>query len=110
MKPDARHRWIMAYMKAFTYDVSVDILNSDFVYDYIEATGARVAHQPYGAPKCPQLARDLLQMKKDFRLTRKRVGVEGMGGMGFPTWVWSYQLRPPPEWLAELDAKEGLPK
>ncbi len=92
MKPDARYCWVITYMEAFTYDVSVDILNSDFVNDYVDATGARVAHQPYGAPKCPQLARDLLAMKKAYRLKRSRVGVEGMGGMGFPTWVWSYRL------------------
>lgn len=96
MKPDARHRWIAGYLKAASYDLSVDILNSDFAYAYVEATGARVAHQPYGAPKCPQLGRDLLAMKKAGELKRSRIGIQGMAGMGFPTWVWSYRLRPAP--------------
>lgn len=102
MKPDARHRWIREHLKAMPAGSSVDILNRDFVDDYVEATGAKVRHQMYGADKCPQLARDLLQMKKDSRLTRSRASINGMGGMGFPTWVWSYRLRPPPEWMKEL--------
>ena len=106
MKPDARYRWIESYLKEAGYYLSVDVLNRDFVDDYVEATGAKVVHRVYGANTCVQLARDLLQMKKDYRLKRHRVGVQGMAGMGFPKWVWSYTLRPPPEWLAELDAKQ----
>lgn len=108
MTPDQRYRWITEYIRAPGYGMTLDILNTDFVLAYGEATGVKLHHCAFGAPKCPTLARDLLQMKKDYRLTRKRVGIEGMGGMGFPKWVWSYRYLPPPEWLAEIDAREAL--
>ena len=90
MRPQQRYEWIAEYLKIARL---VDILNNDFVCAYIEATNAPAAYQPYGAPKCPQLSRDLQAMTKAYTLKRSRSGIEGMGGMGFPTWVWVYELR-----------------
>lgn len=92
MKPHDRHAWIAKTLETLPGKCA-DVLNSDFVDDYIEATKARHAVQPYGAATCPQLGRDLSAMKRAGVLKRHRVGLQGMGGMGFPRWVWSYELR-----------------
>ena len=72
----------------------VDVLNTDFVCDYIEATNARCAIMPYGAPKCSQLGEDLTKMFRQGMLTRSKTGLEGMAGMGFPRWVYTYYAKP----------------
>lgn len=95
MKPGARHEWIEKHLATMP-GYCCDVVNSDFVEDYIEATGARHWVQPYGAATCRQLGRDLSAMKRAGTLKRFRVGLQGMGGMGFPRWVWSYELRNPP--------------
>jgi hypothetical protein len=70
---------------------SVDVLNSDFVTAYIEATGAPFVAQPFGADTCRQLGRDLSSMCKSGVLVRGRVGlVEHYQGM--PNWVYVYRL------------------
>jgi hypothetical protein len=92
MKPNDRHDWIAKALETMPGKCA-DVLNSDFVEDYVEATNARQAIQPYGAAKCPQLGRDLSAMKRAGILKRHRVGIQGMAGMGFPRWVWSYELR-----------------
>lgn len=91
MKPLERQDWLYQRITEEPGRV-VDILNRDFVDDYVEATGAREGVQMYGANKCPQLSRDLLEMKRAGLLKRHRTGVQGMAGMGFPTWVWSYRI------------------
>jgi hypothetical protein len=91
MKPHDRHDWIAKKLTEMP-GRSVDVVNSDFVDAYVEATGARHAVQPYGAAKCPQLGRDLSAMKRAGTLKRFRCGLQGMGGMGFPRWVWVYEL------------------
>lgn len=90
MKPDKRYNIILNYIRL---NGPVDCLNKDFVDYYLENVEVKCFIQMYGAHKCPQLARDLAKMKKDFRLARKRVGIEGMTGMGFPRWVWSYRMK-----------------
>ncbi|APQ14717.1 hypothetical protein BJP27_24405 (plasmid) [Pseudomonas oryzihabitans] len=72
-------------------DFSVDVLNSDFVTAYIEATGAPFVSQAFGADTCRQLGRDLSSMCKSGVLVRGRVGlVEHYQGM--PNWVYVYRL------------------
>lgn len=95
MKPADRFEWIDRYLRENgAAKAAVDICDTMFVESYIEATNARHAVQMYGAPKCPQLGRDLAAMAKAYRLKRQHIGLEGMGGMGFPTWVWSYRIHP----------------
>lgn len=94
VKPSDRHDWIESYLAAQPTSRGVDVLDQAFVNAYIEATSARHTVQPYGAPTCPQLGRDLATMANDLILTRARAGVEGMRGMGFPSWVWRYELHP----------------
>jgi hypothetical protein len=99
MKPEDRYAWIEQYLRENAHGPTspchVDILNRHFVESYIESTGSRYQETMYGAPKCKPLGGDLAKMVKAYRLKRNRTGIEGMGGMGFPSWVWSYQLR---EW------------
>lgn len=92
MKPDARERWLLSRIAEEPGGL-VDVCNRDFVDDYIEATGASFRAVNYGAHKCPQLGRDLSRMASRRDLRRRRFGIEGMTGLGFPRWVWSYSVR-----------------
>lgn len=92
MKPVDRYKWLKEYISQKPY--GVDILDAEFVQEYINATNAQYRVTIYGAFKCAQLGRDLAAMHHDYVLKRNRVGIEGMGGMGFPTWVWNYQVHP----------------
>lgn len=96
MKPADRQAFILKYLRARTQSDSspyrVDVLDSSFVWDYIEHTDAKCAVMPYGAPKCPQLGRDLSALFDSNKLRRSSTGLEGMAGMGFPRWVYSYYL------------------
>lgn len=96
MKPEARYKWLMEYLSQPAQRGGKDILDADFVTDYAEATGAKVEYTPYGANRCPQLARDLKAMHDQYLLKRTRAGIPyDMRGMGFPLWVWNYQVRFP---------------
>lgn len=79
-----------------------DVLNVDFVNEYVIATKAGVHLMPYGAHKCPQLGRDLRKMFREGKLARKRVGVQGFAGMSFPNWVYSYEISPRYREIADL--------
>lgn len=96
MKPAERYDWIESYMRKFAAVggplLSVDVLDSDFVDEYVAATGARSILQFYGADKCPQLGRDLSAMFKAKRLKRHATGLWNMAGMGFPRWAYVYSL------------------
>ncbi|AXQ68945.1 hypothetical protein HOU00_gp180 [Caulobacter phage CcrPW] len=92
MKPADRHKWLLDYIAALPPQETVDVCSADFVNDYLDATKASAYIQPYGAHRCPSLGRDLSALYKQRRLKRERSSIEGMGGMGFPTWVWCYQL------------------
>ena len=96
MKPADRQNWILNYLEAkqkpVLYRVRVDVLDSKFVDDYLQATGAKHSMMMYGAHKCRQLGRDLAALADIKQLERQRIGIGGMAGMGFPSWVWSYSL------------------
>lgn len=87
-----RLNWIIEYMRASQRHRSVDVLNSEFVDDYLAATSARFYAMPYGAHKCPQLGADLATLYRERRLARWSTGIQGMSGMGFPAWVYTYRL------------------
>ena len=93
MKLKQREDWIVKYLIDQGNSASVDVLNRDFVEDYVEATGAKYYIQMYGANTCRRLGKDLAAMNKSGILKRSRTGIYGMVGMGFPRWVWSYRLR-----------------
>src|SRR5690349_19003561 len=92
MTPQERYDWIEAHLRSKSKGYTVDVCDADFVASYIEATDASFRPTNYGAYKCRQLGKDLATMHSEYRLKRMRSGLEGMGGMGFPTWVWSYTL------------------
>lgn len=63
----------------------VDALDSDFVCEYADATGADAQIQHVGAPRCAQLGRDLAGLFAAGRLSRAPVGLpSGDASMGFP--------------------------
>lgn len=86
---DQRRRWIIAYLKTHK---RADILDRYFVDGYVAASNAKVRVMPYGADKCTSLSNDLLRMFREGSLSRNTTGIEGMAGMGFPTWVYVYKL------------------
>jgi hypothetical protein len=96
MKPFDRQAWILDWLRrrsTSTTPYYVDVLNSDFVLDYVEATGAKCAVRFFGAPGCPQLGRDLGAMHAAYLLKRHATGLSpGDAAMGFPKWVYSYRL------------------
>lgn len=92
MKPLLRQEWILEHIKTNTIG-TVNVLDSDFVAAYINATGAHRCIMAYGADKCPQLGKDLSALYNAGKLTRYITGIDGMGGMGFPRWVYSYSLK-----------------
>ena len=87
---DERRRFIIRYLSENRGHV--DVLNAAFVDCYLEATSSKFYPMPYGAHKCPQLGRDLSRMEREGTLSRKRTGISGMRGQGFPAWVWCYEL------------------
>ena len=77
-----------------TNDESVDVLNSEFVDDYSRATEAETSRMTIGAAKCKQLGRDLSHLYRNGRLDRYSTGLPaGDSSMGFPKWVYTYQLK-----------------
>lgn len=96
MTPAERQAWIVAHLEkeieGHRVNHNVNVLDRYFVDDYIAVTGAAFGCMPYGANICPQLGRDLSALYKAGRLCRYVSGLTGMGGMGFPRWVYVYQL------------------
>lgn len=72
----------------------VTVLDTDFVVAYIEYTRAKFQLMPFGAPKCPQLGRDLSRMAVLCQLERYATGIGGgLCFQGFPRWIYTYALR-----------------
>ena len=89
MKPDDRKVWILKWIKEHSPQ-GVDVLNSDFVDDYVAATGVRMEPTCWGASKCPTLGSDLSAMARCGALDRGRIGLGANWQPGFPKWVWAY--------------------
>lgn len=91
MRPTQRKKWLE--LEITKYEVGVDILNSDFVISYINATDEACSMQFFGAPKCATLGRDLAAMFRAAILNRNPVGIpDGLSSQGFPKWVYRYSL------------------
>lgn len=88
---DSRYAWLMAYIEQHG---NVDVLNSDFVDDYIEATHAKFRPSCWGAHICPMLGSDLAHMARVGALKRFTVGLGANWQPGFPRWVWTYEVGP----------------
>ncbi|HEX5426544.1 MAG TPA: hypothetical protein VFW94_23555 [Candidatus Acidoferrales bacterium] len=86
---DARRRWLIAYLRDHKRG---DVLNANFVDEYLKATGASFYPMSFGAHRCPALGRDLARMYTEGTLARKRIGIYGLSGKGFPRWVYVYEL------------------
>lgn len=91
-----RSDWILDYLDKRSTDACpfhCDVLDTDFVNGYIEFSGAKRTIQFFGAPKCSQLGRDLSKMYGNGILNRSRCGLNvGDAAMGFPKWVYCYEL------------------
>lgn len=74
------------------HEISVDVLDAEFVDSFIEATGAPYKVMFYGANRCACLGPLLARMAKEGSLVRSTVSISGMAGMGFPPWVYCYKL------------------
>jgi hypothetical protein len=94
MKPAERYNWIEEWMRGGRPGCeNVDVLDSDFVCEYADATGAEARIEHVGAPRCAQLGRDLSALFAAERLSRTPVGLSaGDASMGFPKWVYTYSL------------------
>jgi hypothetical protein len=89
-----RFNWIEEWLRTNQSGPEVDVLDLDFVVAYIDAHNARFGPMPVGAPKCPQLGRDLGWMCRLDRLSRVATGLApGDASMGFPRWVYTYRLK-----------------
>lgn len=97
LKPGERAAWILSYLAkrqalyGNTCRFTVDVLTTDFVHAYCDATHARSTVLFLGAPKCPMLGDDLGGLARKGLLERYRTGLSGMES-GFPKWVWLYHL------------------
>lgn len=90
--PAERQKWLLDWFRGESFAVA-DILNSEFVDAYIEATGASFRRCNWGAHKCRALSDDLRALWKKGYLSRARVSLSGGSWEpGLPTWVWSYYL------------------
>lgn len=94
MNRNERFAWIEAWMRSDRTRARVDVLDSELVLSYIEATGAKSSLQFIGAPKCKQLGSDLSAMFRAGILKRSPTGLpSGDSSMGFPKWVYVYSLK-----------------
>jgi len=85
-----KQAWVMEYVQRHGH---VDVLNVHFVDAYIERfTPRKVIYQPYGAHKVPEIGRLLSNMFRANMLDRFPMGLQYLCGMGFPRWVYCYNL------------------
>lgn len=93
MSPSDRYAWIKSYLQK---DSRVDILNREFVAQYAIATKPAVGTYRRHMAWHRSVGRDLSAMYAAGILTRGRVSLPEMSGMGFPKWVYVYSLRVQP--------------
>lgn len=92
LTPEQRGRWILNWIKKKN-EYGVDVLYKKFVEDYVDATEAQHKIQFFGAPKCPQLGKDLAALYYLGYLSRYATGLSpGDSAMGFPKWVYVYKI------------------
>ncbi len=94
MKPAERYEWLKSWMAQGGQRQYADVLDSDLVCAYADATGAVCKFLMVGAPRCAQLGRDLAAMYAAGHLNRTSMGLPaGDSSIGFPKWVYSYSLK-----------------
>ena len=84
-----RRAWLL---RAIATEKFVDVLNTHFVDDYVNATGAKVIVMTWGANRCRLLSSDLMRMHNAGLLQKHRIGLGCNWQPGFPKWVNSYSL------------------
>jgi hypothetical protein len=84
-----KEQFVTEYLKTKT--VAVDILNSEFVCDFIDKFKPKFQQTFFGAPKVKELGKLLSSMYKKGLLTRSPVGLH-KPEWGFPKWVYCYSL------------------
>jgi len=90
-KAEIEDTYILKYLEKHTY---VDVLNKDFIDGFVSVTGSKCNNQAFGAPKCRAAGKALGRMFKSGVLSRFACGLPiGDSSMGFPKWVFSYQIR-----------------
>lgn len=72
---------------------SVDILNAQFVDDYIERFKPRFRPTNFGAYKCSELVRVLRKLYLYGKLERRTVGLPDRPSSDFPKWIYSYSIK-----------------
>jgi len=91
MTPSEREQWIIDYMRERR--TTVDVTDTYFIDDYVDATGAKSSLQFIGADICRSAGRDLGRLFKKKLLERWACGLpSGDASMGFPKWVYIYSL------------------
>lgn len=86
---DKKRRAILEWLKLYQ---RIDVCTTDAVDFFVKRTGATYYLMTLGASRCPLLSRTLGQMYQDNILNRHASGLEGFAGMGFPRWVYVYEL------------------
>jgi hypothetical protein len=92
VKPADRYAWIEDRLRTVPGN-STNILDAPFVDAYIEATGAAWTPCNWSAHRCPQFNLDLAAMFKAGTLRRARTTLGFNWQPGWPTWVYTYELR-----------------
>lgn len=90
MAESKEEKYVLDYLKKNEF---TDILDSDFMWGFIELTKAPHSLQSFGAPKCKKASKLLGAMYKQKVLNRVPMGLPvGDSNMGFPRWVYSYGI------------------
>lgn len=86
-----KEEWIIVYISKLS-NQATDILDSQFVNDYITKFKPKFTHVNWGAHKCKEISRLLAGLYKKGYLTRFSIGLGTNWQPGFPRWVYSYEL------------------
>lgn len=79
--------WVLNYIKS---NQVVDMLNEQFVDDYIKEFNTKHIVMPWGANKCNELSKLLSSLYNQGILKRSAVGIPKE--VGFPNWIYCYEL------------------
>lgn len=79
--------WIQKYIER---KGPVDVMNRQFVDDYLSTFDVGFIATPYGADRCPRLGRILSEGYKKGLFNRRVAGLWAHE-WGFPNWVYVYQ-------------------
>lgn len=89
---DEKIDFILRYLKNKYNRYTINVLDSDFMWSYIEEFNLKYAKwQPFGAPTCEEVGKLLSDMYKQNLLDRYIIGLSGMES-GFPKWIYCYEL------------------